>query len=162
MGDLLLLLTYIGVGVGSFKLYKYIKLKKSQLDVVRFDQEVSDLMLKRDRAMTLHRLLTDINICDKKNENYKVFNLSWKSEMDGQIYAYDIYITDKKSANANALTELANIELTNLAPDIKTGIYKLKLRSKLVGAEFKTEEEYTLEKPTRDIETLGDDTKVYF
>lgn len=150
------------MGVGSFKLYKYIKLKKSQLDVVRFDQEVSDLMLKRDRAMTLHRLLTDVNICDKKNENYKVFNLSWKSEMDGQIYAYDIYITDKKSANANALTELANIELTNLAPDIKTGIYKLKLRSNLVGTEFKTEDEYIAEKPTRDVETLGDDTKVYF
>lgn len=162
MGDLLLLLTYIGVGVGSFKLYKYIKLKKSQLDVVRFDQEVSDLMLKRDRAMTLHRLLTDVNICDKKNENYKVFNLSWKSEMDGQIYAYDIYITDKKSANANALTELANIELTNLAPDIKTGIYKLKLRSNLVGTEFKTEDEYVGKNQTRDVETLGDDTKVYF
>ena len=28
--------------------------------------------------------------------------------------------------------------------------------------EFKTEDEYIAEKPTRDVETLGDDTKVYF
>ena len=161
MGDLLLLLTYIGIGVGCYKGYKYIQFKKSQLNLVRFDQEVSDLVLQRDKAMTLHRLLTDINICDKKNENYKVFSLSWKSELDGQIYSYDIYINDKKLANANALTELANIELNNLTPDIKTRIDKLKLRSKFIGSEFKEKEEPILQEVEEDIEIMGE-TNVHF
>lgn len=162
MDGLAAIIGYVLVGYACYKIYKYIQLKKSQLDVVRFDQEVSDLVFKRDRAMTLHRLLTDIEICDKKNDNTKVFNISWKSELDGQIYSYDVYIGDKKASNAIALTSLANVEMNNLSPDIKIGIDRLKLRSKLLGSEFRHDGEYTSDEPLRDVEFLDEDTKVYF
>ena len=137
MGDFLVLIFYVAVGVGGYKLYKYVKLKKSQLNLVRFDQEVDDLVFKRDKAMSLNRLLTDLDICDKKDDNFKIINLSWKSEIDGEIYSYDVYINDKKAANAVALKGLANIELENLSPEIKTGIDKLKLRSQMLGMGYK-------------------------
>lgn len=136
MGDLSLLLLYVAIGVGGYKLYKYVKLKKSQLNLVRFDQEVDDLVFKRDKAMTLHRMLTDVDICDKKDDNFKVFEIRWKSEVDGEIYSYDLYVSDKKSANATALKTLIDIEMNNLSPEIKTGIEKLKLRSKMLGGEY--------------------------
>ena len=137
MEDLLYLGLYVAVGVATYKIYKYVKLKKSQLNLVRFDQEVDDLVFKRDKAMTLHRMLTDIDICDKKNENVKVMNISWKSEIDGEIYSYDLYISDKKSANALAMKSLIDIEMNNLSPEIKTGIDKLKLRSQMLGMGYK-------------------------
>ena len=137
MEDLLYLIGYVVVGVVAYKIYKYVKLKKSQLNLVRFDQEVDDLVFKRDKAMSLNRLLTDIDICDKKAENYKIISLSWKSEVDGEIFSYDVYVNDKKSANAVALKTLANIELENIAPEIKTGIDKLKLRSQMLGMGYK-------------------------
>lgn len=133
MEDLFYLGLYVAVGVAAYKIYKYVKLKKSQLNLVRFDQEVDDLVFKRDKAMTLHRMLTDIDICDKRNENVKVMNISWKSEIDGEIYSYDLYISDKKSANALAMKSLIDIEMNNLSPEIKTGIEKLKLRSQMLG-----------------------------
>ena len=137
MGDLSLLLLYVAIGVGGYKLYKYVKLKKSQLNLVRFDQEVDDLVFKRDKAMTLHRMLTDVDICDKKDDNFKVFEIRWKSEVDGEIYSYDLYVSDKKSANATALKTLIDIEMNNLSPEIKTGIDKLKLRSQMLGMGYK-------------------------
>lgn len=137
MGDLLLLLTYIGIGVGGYKLHKYIKLKKSQLNLVRFDQEVNDLVFKRNKAMALHQMMTDVDICNKKDDNYKIFEIRWKSEVDGEIYSYDLYINDSKSASATALKDLIKIEMNNIAPDIKNGIERLKLRSKMLGTEYK-------------------------
>lgn len=158
MGDLAIFVGYVLVGIVAYKVYKYVKLKKSQLNLVRFDQEISDLVFKRDKAMTLNRLLTDIDICDKRDENYKVLNVSWKSEVDGEIFSYDIYISDKKAANALAMKNLVNIELNNLTPDIKTNIDKLKLRSQMLGAGYKE----IVADEARDVEILGGDTKVYF
>ena len=137
MGDFLILVFYVAIGVGGYKLYKYVKLKKSQLNLVRFDQEVDDLVFKRDKAMSLNRLLTDIDICDKKDDNFKVFEIRWKSEIDGEIYSYDLYVSDKKAANATALKTLIDIEMNNLSPEIKTGIDKLKLRSQMLGMGYK-------------------------
>lgn len=137
MEDLLYLIGYVTVGFAGYKIYKYVKLRKSQLNLVRFDQEVDDLVFKRDKAMSLNRLLTDIDICDKKDENYKVFSVSWKSEIDGEIFSYDIYVNDKKSANAVALKTLVDVEMHNLTPELQTGIEKLKLRSQMLGMGYK-------------------------
>ena len=104
---------------------------------MRNDTTLTASEIKRDKAMSLNRLLTDIDICDKKAESYKIINLSWKSEVDGEIFSYDVYVNDKKSANAVALKTLVNIELENIAPEIKTGIDKLKLRSQMLGMGYK-------------------------
>lgn len=73
-------------------------------------------------------------------------------------YSYDIYISDKKAANALAMKNLVNIELNNLTPDIKTNIDKLKLRSQMLGTGYKE----IVADEARDVEVLGGDTKVYF
>lgn len=137
MGDLLLLAFYTTIGIGGYKLYKYIQLRRSQINLIRFDQEMSDLQQQRERMMTLHQMLTDIEICDSKEDQWKVFNISWKNEATGEIKDYDLYVYDKKSAIASALRGLAEVEMSNMTPQLKEDIDRLKLRSKMMGSKQK-------------------------
>ena len=134
MGDLLLLAIYITIGVGGYKLYKYIQLRKSQINLIRFDQEMSDLQQQREKMMTLHQMLTDIEICDAKEDQWKVFNISWKNEVTGEVRAYDLYVYDKKSSVASALKNLVEVEMNDMTPQLKEDIERLKLRSKMMSS----------------------------
>lgn len=133
MADLLLLLTYVFIGVGGYKLYKYIQYRKNGINVVRFSQELDDLNFQRDRMMALHNMITDVDTCCKKENTWKCFNISWKNEVTGEILDYDLYIYDNKNDNAKVLKDLAEVELLNMKPKVNEDIERLKIRSKMMG-----------------------------
>lgn len=133
MDGFVILVTYFIVGFGIYKLYKFIKLRQGKINLIRFDQEMNDLQFQRNRIMTLHNLLTDVDTCDLKDNQYKVFNISWKNEITGEVLNYDLYIYNKKSANAIALKNLAEIEIKDMSPKLKEDIERLKLRSKMMS-----------------------------
>jgi hypothetical protein len=133
MGDLLLFAIYITIGVGGYKLYKYIQYRKQGINIVRLDQELNDLNFQRDRMMTLHHMLTDVEMCSKKDDSYKVFEIRWKNDITGEIESYDLYIYDNKHANASALKQLAEIEIANSKPKLAEDVERLKIRSKMMG-----------------------------
>ena len=137
MEGLAVLIGYVLVGIIGYKTYKYIQVRHNQMNLIRFSQELDDLMKQRERAMTLHQLLTDIETCNKKDHVYKVVEMNWKNEITGEILSYDIYIHDHKSATADAMKNLAQVELDNLAPEMKLGVDRLKIRSKLLPAKAK-------------------------
>lgn len=133
MGDLGLLILYVILGVGGYKLYKYIHYRKNGINVVRFSQELDDLNFQRDRMMALHNMITDVDTCCKKENTWKCFNISWKNEITGEILDYDLYIYDNKNDNAKLLKDLAEVELLNMKPKLNEDIERLKIRSKMMG-----------------------------
>ena len=137
MGDLFLLVFYVAVGVGGYKLYKYLKYRKDEINVVRFSQELDDLAFQRDRMMALHQMLTDIDTCCAKEDTYKCFSLTWKNEVTGENLNYDLFIYDNKNDNAKLLKDLAGVELANMKPKLNEDISRLKIRSKMMGDKYK-------------------------
>lgn len=137
MEGLAVLIGYVLVGIIGYKTYKYIQVRHNKINLIRFSQELDDLQLQRERAMTLHQLLTDVEICDKRDHIFKVVELSWKNELTGEVLSYDVYIHDHKSATATAMKNLAQVELDNLAPELKTSVDRLKIRSALLPAKAK-------------------------
>lgn len=133
MGDLGLLILYVVLGVGGYKIYKYIQYRKSGINVVRFSQELDDLNFQRDRMMALHNMMTDIDTCCKKDDTWKCFNISWKNEVTGEILDYDLYIYDNKNDNAKILKDLVQVEMINMKPKLNEDIERLKIRSKMMG-----------------------------
>lgn len=133
MGDLGLFILYVVLGVGGYKLYKYIQYRKNGINVVRFSQELDDLNFQRDRMMALHNMITDVDTCCKKENTWKCFNISWKNEVTGEILDYDLYVYDNKNDNAKLLKDLAEVELLNMKPKLNEDIERLKIRSKMMG-----------------------------
>lgn len=129
----MLLIFYIGLGIGGYKLYKYIQYRKNGINVVRFSQELDDLNFQRDRMMALHNMITDVDTCCKKEDTWKCFSISWKNEVTGEVLDYDLFIYDNKNDNAKLLKDLAEVELLNMKPKVNEDIERLKIRSKMMG-----------------------------
>lgn len=103
----------------------------TNVDLVAFDEQVSDLQVKRDKVMILHQLITDVQLCDGQEHVCKVFTISWNNEATGRSMSYDISIFNEKDANAVALQNLAETEINNMIPDIERGIKQLSLCKKV-------------------------------
>lgn len=118
--------------MGGYKLNKYIKYRKEGINIVRLDQELQDLNRQRDKLMSLHSMITDIDICNHKEHTYKIFNISWIDDITGERQDYDLFIADSKNANAKALRTLAEIEIQEMKPKLNEDIDRFKLRSKMM------------------------------
>lgn len=157
MGDLLLLLTYIGIGVGCYKGYKYIQYRKTGINVVYLDEELKTLNRQRDKLFALHSMITDVDLCSEKAHTYKVFNIEWMDDVTGERQHYDLFIADSKNANAKALRTLASIEIAEIKPQLNEDIDRFKIKSKMMTKEQKQ----ISAEIERDVETMGE-TNVHF
>lgn len=118
-----------------YKLLKWLTREEetADVDLVSFDEQVSDLQVKRDKAMILHQLITDVQLCDGQEHVCKVFTISWNNEATGKSMSYDISIFNEKDTNAIALQKLAETEINNMIPDIERGIEQLSLCRKVLS-----------------------------
>lgn len=128
----------VGIAYKAYKAYRSAKPKSrsGRIDLLRFDQEMNDLIQQRDKMMSLYHLLTDIDICEKEREAYKVFEIRWINEATSETMSYDVFIFDREDASAAALIQLANVELDVMAPQLEADVERLKFRSRVRESEI--------------------------
>jgi hypothetical protein len=151
------LIFYIILFGGGYKLYKWFQIRKRGINIVRLDQELQSLNEQRNRLMALHSMITDVDLCSYKAHTYKIFNISWIDDITGEKQEYDLFIADNKNANAKALRTLATIEIAEIKPSLNDDIERFKLRSHMMTKEQKQ----VSGEIEREVETMGE-TSVHF